>query len=174
MYRILAWLLALLLAIPAAAEGVSAFDLDGMTVEELTALHSAVTQRIAIVNGTNVVYNEDGIVIVWNKLLDTKSSSFRMGCTVFNHLGKDCRFEISAGGVNGIQMGPGANTGRRDLPDGMGVYTGSFHSWLFHNAFRDLGIEHVNEIYLQVTIYDKDTGKELREIELRFPVDIAL
>ena len=180
MRRILATLLALLtLAMPAAlAENVPAVDLDSMTVEELTALHSEVTSRIAMIGSGDVVSDEDGIKVVWNNLVDTKYSYFKFGFTIFNQTGQDCRFDVTAGGVNGIQMGPTSNTGAMELKDGMGVFTGGYSRWMVENMLEELGMTHASEIYLQITLYETDPnawdGEPLRTIDLRFPVDIPL
>ena len=65
MRRFLILLLTLLLAVPAAlAEGTPAIELDSLTAEELLALHSALTTRIAVVSSGDVVYDEDGVTIV--------------------------------------------------------------------------------------------------------------
>ena len=40
-------------------------DLSAMTDEELTVLHSAVSQQIAFRNSGDIVYDEEGITITW-------------------------------------------------------------------------------------------------------------
>ena len=174
MRRLLTILLALVLFAPAAlAEAAPSFDLDAMTPDELLALHSAVTTRVAVVNSGDVVYDEDGITIVWNGLVDTEWSNFKFGCTIYNQTGENVWFRITGGGVNGIQMGPGSNNAYMEIIDGMALYTGGNNCWLVDNMLQDLNITHASEIYLQVSFYvDNDWRTEpFRVVNVRFPVD---
>ena len=174
MRRFLILLLTLLLAVPAAlAEGTPAIELDSMTAEELLALHSALTTRIAVVSSGDVVYDEDGVTIVWNKLVDTQWSFFNFGFTLYNRTGSDIWFELTGGGVNGIEMGPNSNAGRMQVLDGMALFTGGYNHWLVTNMLKDLGMNHASEIYLQVSLYTDDNWRTepFRVINVRFPVD---
>lgn len=174
MRRILILLLGiLLLAAPALAEDAPAIDLDAMTQEELLALHSALTTRIAVVNSGDVVYEEDGVTLVWNKLVDTQWSYFNFGFTFYNRTGSDVWFELTGGGVNGIEMGPNSNTGRKHVMDGMAMFTGGYSHWLVTNMLKELGMNHASEIYLQVSLYTDDNWRTepFRVINVRFPVD---
>lgn len=175
MRRLLTILLTLVLFAPAAlAEAAPSFDLDAMTPDELLALHSAVTTRVAVVNSGDVVYDEDGITIVWNGLMDTKQSYFKYGCTIYNQTGENVWLRITGGGINGIQMGPVGNTDSMEIIDGMALFTGSYYAWLVSNVFRDLNITHASEIYLQVSFYvagDRWGIEPFRVVNVRFPVD---
>ena len=174
MRRILILLLSLLLlAAPALAEDAPAIDLDAMTQEELLALHSALTTRIAVVNSGDVVYEEDGVTLVWNKLVDTQWANFNFGFTIYNRTGSDVWFELTGGGVNGIEMGPNSNTGRKHVVDGMAMFTGGYNHWLVTNMLKELGMNHASEIYLQVSLYTDDNWRTepFRVINVRFPVD---
>ena len=174
MRRILILLLSLLLlAAPALAEDAPAIDLDAMTQEELLALHSALTTRIAVVNSGDVVYEEDGVTLVWNKLVDTQWSYFNFGFTIYNRTGSDVWFELTGGGVNGIEMGPNSNTGRKHVVDGMAMFTGGYNHWLVTNMLKELSMTHASEIYLQVSLYTDDNWRTepFRVINVRFPVD---
>jgi hypothetical protein len=174
MRRILILLLSLLLlAAPALAEDAPAIDLDAMTQEELLALHSALTTRIAVVNSGDVVYEEDGVTLVWNKLVDTQWANFYFGFTIYNRTGSDVWFELTGGGVNGIEMGPNSNTGRKHVMDGMAMFTGGYSHWLVTNMLKELNMNHASEIYLQVSLYTDDNWRTepFRVINVRFPVD---
>ena len=177
MRRFLILLLALLLCAPAVlAEEAPAIDLDNMTAEDLLALHSAVTTRLAVVQGGDVVYEQDGITVAWNKLVNTKGSYFRFGFTLYNCTGSDVWFELTGAGVNGIEMGPNSNTGRKQVQDGMALFTGGYSNWLVSNMLKDLNMTHASEIYLQVSLYTDDNWRTepFCVINVRFPVDEAI
>lgn len=177
MRRFLILLLTLLLAVPAAlAEGTPTIELDSMTAEELLALHSALTTRIAVVSSGDVVYDEDGIIIVWNGLLNHSQDIFKIGCTIYNNTGRDLRFKINAFGVNGIQIGPNVNTSTGELLlDGMAYYTGSYSFWMVKNVFGELNMTHAEEISLRIAFREADRKSgEDQVIQVRFPVDIDL
>ena len=177
MRRILVVLLALMLFAPAAlAESTPALNLDNMTPDELLALHSAVTTRLSVVNSGDVVYDEDGITIVWNGLLNRSQDIFKIGCTIYNNTGRDLRFAIKAFGVNGIQIGPNVNIATGELlVDGMAYYTGSYSLWMVKNVFGELNMTHAKEISLRIAFREADRKSgEDQVIQVRFPVDIDL
>lgn len=180
MRKVFATLIALLmLAAPAAmAEEKPSIDLDSMTVEELTALHQEIGRRLTLVNSGDVVYDEDGIKICWGKLLDLGGDMFRYGFTMENTTGEDYGFKLSMTAINGMQFRPFWNTDKMRLMNNFALYTGSYHNWMPDNYLADMGITHVNDIYLQIELYkpegDSYERTPCRVIDVRFPVDIDI
>lgn len=176
MRRFLMLLLALLLIPVSLAEEEDSIDLNSMTADELAALHSAVITRLAVLNSGEVVWEEEGITIVWNGLLKHSQDILKIGCTIYNNTGRDLKFEIKAFGVNGIQTGPNVNLSTGVLlPDGMAHYTGSYNLWMVKNVFGELNMTHAKEISLRIAFREADRkGGEDQVIQVRFPVDIDL
>lgn len=131
--------------------------LNNYTQEELTELLYEVAQKVDMTQLGDVIYEKDGISILWQGLIKDYSD-LKTGLIIKNNTENQISFELDGLAMNGIEIGPSANRGSFDIDPGWAFYTVSRYKWLsYMDVCESLHLEQISQIGLRIVINGEAT-----------------
>lgn len=152
-------------------------SLEGYSPEQLLDMKQRIEARLVAVQSGDVVYDDDGIIVVWKGVYakhSGESGNVLVGVQLFNNLDEDVWFNMDLFALNGILIPKSYNYYMMELPAYFSAITSGYDN-LWTRDLRDVkesGVESFDNVYIRINLYkDKEDKAPFRSVDARFPTE---